>query len=192
MLICYFHEHYFEEHLHDCCKTLLFFFIIISFFLLSFIFSEHWRLSLAKICWTSTHFIQWLGYQICIKLWDFISRPYPNSIGVLTKPLLKFEHGEGVTLYTKLWSVMTDPCLNSLAPGRCGYYLKLIIFKLASRINVLSVSCEIVLRWMPEDLTNDKSTLVQVMAWCRQATSHYLNQCWPGSISPYGVTRPQN
>ena len=30
---------------------------------------------------------------------------------------------------------------------------------------------------MPEDLTDDKSTLVQVMAWCRQATSHYLKQC---------------
>ena len=33
--------------------------------------------------------------------------------------------------------------------------------------------------------------LVQVMAWCRQATSHYLSQCWPRSLSPYGVTRPQ-
>ena len=41
------------------------------------------------------------------------------------------------------------------------------------------------------DLTDDKSTLVQVMAWCRQATSHYLSQCWPRSLSPYGVTRPQ-
>ena len=29
------------------------------------------------------------------------------------------------------------------------------------------------------------------MAWCRQATSHYLSQCWPRSLSPYGVTRPQ-
>ena len=28
------------------------------------------------------------------------------------------------------------------------------------------------------------------MAWCRQATSHYLNQCWPRSPTPYGVTRP--
>ena len=44
---------------------------------------------------------------------------------------------------------------------------------------------------MPLDLTDDKSTLVQVMAWCRQATSHYLNQCWPRSMSPNGVTRPQ-
>ena len=44
---------------------------------------------------------------------------------------------------------------------------------------------------MVADLTDDKSTLVQVMAWCRQATSHYLNQCWPSFLSPYGVTRPQ-
>ena len=44
---------------------------------------------------------------------------------------------------------------------------------------------------MPLDLTDDKSTLVQVMAWCRQATSHYLSQCWPRSLSPYGVTRLQ-
>ena len=28
-------------------------------------------------------------------------------------------------------------------------------------------------------LTNGKSTLVQVMAWCHQATSHYLSQCDP-------------
>ena len=43
---------------------------------------------------------------------------------------------------------------------------------------------------MSMELT-DKSTLVQVMAWCRQAPSHYLSQCWPRSASPYGVTRPQ-
>ena len=44
---------------------------------------------------------------------------------------------------------------------------------------------------MSLDLTVDKSTLVQVVAWCHQATSHYLSQCWPRFMSPYGVTRPQ-
>ena len=44
---------------------------------------------------------------------------------------------------------------------------------------------------MPQDLTDDKSTLFQLMAWCRQATSHYLNQCWPRSPTPYSVTRNQ-
>ena len=44
---------------------------------------------------------------------------------------------------------------------------------------------------MPENLTNDKSTLVQLMPWCTQASSHYLNQCWLKSLSPYGITRPR-
>ena len=35
------------------------------------------------------------------------------------------------------------------------------------------------------------SRLVQVMAWCRQATSHYLSQCWSRSLSPYEVSRSQ-
>ena len=30
---------------------------------------------------------------------------------------------------------------------------------------------------MPQNLTNVKSPLVQVMAWCHQALSHHLSQC---------------
>ena len=30
-----------------------------------------------------------------------------------------------------------------------------------------------------------------LMGWCRWATGHYLNQCWPWSQMPYGVIRPQ-
>ena len=64
-------------------------------------------------------------------------------------------------------------------------------FKPITVIDGWDTCCEIALRRMSLDLTYDKSTLVQVMAWCRQATSHYLSQCWPRSLSPYGVTRPQ-
>ena len=53
------------------------------------------------------------------------------------------------------------------------------------------IFCEIALICMSLGFTDDKSTLAQVMAWCRQATSHYLNQCWPRSKPPYGITRPQ-
>ena len=52
-------------------------------------------------------------------------------------------------------------------------------------------SCEIVLRWISLDLMDDKSILVQVMAWCRQATSHYLSHCWSIFFLPYGLTWPQ-
>ena len=53
------------------------------------------------------------------------------------------------------------------------------------------ISCEIIVRWISLDLTDEKSTLVQVMRWCLQATSHYLSQCWPRSMSPCFVSRPQ-
>ena len=42
--------------------------------------------------------------------------------------------------------------LNSLTPGRCGCNLKSVMFKLISRIDILSISCEIAPRWMPQDL----------------------------------------
>ena len=32
--------------------------------------------------------------------------------------------------------------------------------------------------WMPQNLTDDKSTLLQIMAWCSHSTSRYLNQCY--------------
>ena len=80
---------------------------------------------------------------------------------------------------------------NSLAPGKPGYHFKTVIFNLVFFIGIFTSSNDNPPRWMPCALTNDKSTLVQVMAWCHQATSHYLSQCWPSSMSPYGVTRPQ-
>ena len=42
--------------------------------------------------------------------------------------------------------------------------------------------------WWMYNLTNEKSTLVQVMACRRMATSHYLSQCWSISMLPHGVT----
>ena len=81
--------------------------------------------------------------------------------------------------------------INSLAPGIFKLNFIQEIFKLISVIDGWRISCETVVRLMLLDLSDDKSTLVQVMAWCRQATSHYLSQCWPRSLSPYGVIRPQ-
>ena len=53
------------------------------------------------------------------------------------------------------------------------------------------ISREIALIWMSLDFTDDQPTLAEVMAWCHQETSHYQSQCWPRSLSPCGVTRPQ-
>ena len=37
--------------------------------------------------------------------------------------------------------------------------------------------------WMPQKFTIEKPALVQVMAWCHRATSHYLSQCSPKAMS---------
>ena len=89
-----------------------------------------------------------------------------------------------------VWAIPGHHWLTHWSLGDVDVILNIMLFKLKSRAEFLSISCEIALRWMPQDFTDDKSTLVQVMAWCRQATSHYLSQCWHRSLLPYGVTRP--
>ena len=76
---------------------------------------------------------------------------------------------------------MVTNWINSVAPGEFEWNFKQVIFKLMLMIDDYTVSCEIALKWMPLDPTDEKSTLVQVMAWCRQAPSDYLSQCWPRS-----------
>ena len=81
--------------------------------------------------------------------------------------------------------------INPLAPERSECDSKNGLFNLVLLIGIIRSFHDNALWWMPQDLTDDKSTLVQVMAWCRQATSHYLSQCWLSPLSPYGFARPQ-
>ena len=37
--------------------------------------------------------------------------------------------------------------------------------------------------WVPQNPIEEKSTLVQVMAWCPTAPSHYLSLCYPWSVT---------
>ena len=98
-------------------------------------------------------------------------------------------HWSGERLLTQEMS--ENKIINSLAPGRPICHFKTAIFNLVLLTGIFTSSNDNALRWMPRDLPDDKSTLVQVMAWCRQATSHYLSQYWPNFMLPYGVTRPQ-
>ena len=78
------------------------------------------------------------------------------------------------------------PRFNSLAPGRykCAFEIYLSDWYLdhfqwnCPRMNAT--------RW-----TDDKSTVVQEMAWCHQTTGHYLKQCWPCFMTLSGITRDQ-
>ena len=78
-------------------------------------------------------------------------------------------------------------CINSSAPGRPECDSKKLISNLVLLIGIFRSSHDNALRWMQQDLSDDESTLAQVMAcclttlvqvmtWCCQATSHYLSQ----------------
>ena len=71
------------------------------------------------------------------------------------------------------------------------YVVMISNVQISNITDILSIQVIITLELMPGDLVDGKSTLVQVMAWCRQATRLYLNQCRPRSPKPYGDTRPQ-
>ena len=79
--------------------------------------------------------------------------------------------------------------LNSLAPGKCGSNFKCQVLEQILWIKFMNTSYEIALRQMLQNLTNERSTLAQVMAWCHEATSHCMSQCWPRSMSPYSITK---
>ena len=56
---------------------------------------------------------------------------------------------------------------------------------------MFGISIKIPISCTPNYLTNERSTLVQVMAYCRKVTDHYLEQYWPWSQTPYKAPRQQ-
>ena len=69
--------------------------------------------------------------------------------------------------------------------------LNVLIFKLNIQNNSLGTAFKFTLMQMAQNHIDAKSTLIQVMAWCCQATSYCLSQCWPISMLSYGISRPQ-
>ena len=62
--------------------------------------------------------------------------------------------------------VWMSPLHTGPAVGPCQF---LTHWFLILQIYILSDSCEIGLRWVPQNPIDDYSTLVQAMAWCREA-----------------------
>ena len=98
--------------------------------------------------------------------------------------LAKRDIGMGLGIFTmtgKFWP-----------PGRLELNFRQVLFKLAFVIDGGDIACEIAIAWMSLSLPGDKSILFRIMASCLQIIRHYLNQSWPWSMSPYGITKPQS
>ena len=77
------------------------------------------------------------------------------------------------------WESIQNPFLTYWPLIYVAVNFRSIIFKLIIQ-NTLVTSCKIALMWVTKNTSDGISTLVKVMmAWYGQATSHYMNQCWP-------------
>ena len=148
-----------------------------------------------KLIWNSLH-----GRFI---IWTYVNRIYEHAFYVcaiwdtqvrLLKSYCGFNTGlycSDVCGYQRSPQTLTEICRNM---SICGGFraiaarenypgfilfsnnLKGIISEHISGIDTSSSTPDTLLKWMPLDLTNDTSTLVQVIAGCHQATSDWLNQ----------------
>ena len=80
---------------------------------------------------------------------------------------------------------------NSLGLARCSSNFNSVIHEHLLRIIFMSTTCEIALRQMALNTSDDKSTPVPVLARC-QVPNHYLSPYWPRYLSPHGVTRSKS
>ena len=139
---------------------------------------------------------EWKKAKMLFRLWTHkwhsIPRPYGRdtwvSIASLKKEMTAIYWERAVyahCLVVPCFLVAILSVINSLAPGRFEWHLKHIVFKVISVNNGWGISYNIALTWMSLYPTGDQSTLVQMMAWCHQGTSHYLNHCWPCPMTSY-------
>ena len=80
---------------------------------------------------------------------------------------------------------------NLLPPDHVAIIMKVQLSSACYRWNIWAFPVKLLSKSMPQNPANISSTLVKIMVWYRQATSHCRSQCWPRSMSPYGATRPQ-
>ena len=137
-----------------------------------------------KIRWYYNRLISTMGFPILVRWHLYIeSVPRPsNGLALIDVRIC----ADTVMTNSGPICILGWHRINSPSPGRSEWNLSSVIFKLIWVIDGWGISCEIAITWMSLHLTDDKSTLVQVMAWCCRASSHYLTKCWPRSMESLG------
>ena len=131
--------------------------------------------------WTEAFQQRWRNAEtVCIPF----KNAYINS-NVKTQFITKLWQNDPLIMPIHCWLVRGVSLTLLL---RASLHATVILMVNFSCIIILSTSCENVFRWMPQKTFDDNSTLVQVIAWCLQLESYHLSQCWPRSMSAYGIT----
>ena len=119
----------------------------------------------------------------CLGLYWFYVRRNPIYLEHSSLGLCGYSSG---MWYKKMWWITSY--FQLIGPWQMWCNLKLYQDKI---FWAFSVSCEITIIWIQQDLIgDDQSTLAKVMVCSCQATNHCFRQCWHSFMSPYGITTP--
>ena len=125
----------------------------------------HWgRNKMAAIFHTtfSNSFSLMKIYELRLRFHKFVPKVRIDNIPALVQIMAWRRPGDKPLSEPMMVQLLTHICVtrpqwvNSLAPGRCGRNLKYLNFNLTSMINILSISYEIALRGMAQDLIDDQ------------------------------------
>ena len=75
--------------------------------------------------------------------------------------------------------------INSVVSEKRDSRFENEVYKHILRIDMFSMPQEFSLMTLPQ--SRKWLYMVQIMDWCWKASSHYLKQCRPGFVTPYGV-----
>ena len=93
----------------------------------------------------------WILISISLK---FVPKSLISNIPAFVQKVAWRQSGNKPLSESMILSLLMHICVirpqwvNSLTPGKCGCNIWLVILKLIARINILSISSEITLRWM--------------------------------------------
>ena len=115
------------------------------------------RLSHSQLLYGWLHYLPWNMYTLL--LWFISSSSFLNDRNPCTS-----EDGENVMWVPESYQYQLN------VPGSYGCDSECVDFKHNFRVIFSNIWINSTIEWMPEDIVDCKSTLVQVMAWC-----HFLD-----------------
>ena len=80
---------------------------------------------------------------------------------------------------------------NKLRPRQDGLHFAYEILKCTFLNEICCILIKISVKCVHKGPIDNNPAFVQIMAWRRKATSHYLNQSWPRLLTHICVSRPQ-
>ena len=95
-------------------------------------------------------------------------------------------HNIKIVIIPNLSALGMSVYIFNLSLRGCGLDIECVIYKCLVVITSIHISSAITFKWTVQNLSRDKSALLLVMTWCRQATKHYLRKCYARSLTPFG------